>query len=77
MSEEKDLNVNINSVSDYQQSQEICNLASQAKFDDSPHELPHPFDSYEDFSHHPPIPIFNYIIDNKTGEIIEDKTGQA
>ena len=36
----------------------------------------HPHEHYEDFSINPPIPVFNYIIDNKTLEIIEDKTGQ-
>jgi len=36
----------------------------------------HPHEHYEDFCVNPPIPVFNYIIDNKTLEIIEDRTGQ-
>lgn len=36
----------------------------------------HPYEEYEDFCENPPIPEFNYIIDNKTLKIIEDKTGQ-
>ena len=37
----------------------------------------HPYAKSEYFKMHPPIPIFNYIIDNATGKIIEDKTGEA
>lgn len=36
----------------------------------------HPFEEYDDFKKHPPIPVFNYIINSKTGELIEDKTGE-
>lgn len=31
----------------------------------------------ESFKQNPPIPIFNFIIDNVTLEIIQDKTGSA
>lgn len=36
----------------------------------------HPFEEYDDFKKHPPIPVFNYTINSKTGELIEDKTGE-
>jgi hypothetical protein len=36
----------------------------------------HPFEEYEDFHENPPIPVFNYIINSKTGELIEDKSGK-
>lgn len=36
----------------------------------------HPFEEYDDFHENPPIPVFNYIINSKTGELIEDKTGK-
>ena len=38
--------------------------------------LPHPYSTYKLFNKNPPIPVFNYVISNKTLEIIEDKTGQ-
>lgn len=42
----------------------------------SDHSPIHPFEEYDDFHDHPPIPIFNYIIDSKTGKLLEDRTGQ-
>jgi len=44
----------------------------------SPSDRPpvHPFEEYDDFHDHPPIPAFNYIINSKTGELMEDRTGQ-
>jgi len=36
----------------------------------------HPLQEYDDFQDHPPVPLFNYIIDNKTGQIKEDRTGR-
>jgi hypothetical protein len=68
-----DINININN----QIGKEICELASKTSLNLSNKEFSHPFETYEFFSHHPPIPVFNFIIDSKTGEIIEDKTGQA
>jgi hypothetical protein len=38
--------------------------------------IPHPLEDYDYFSEHPPIPTFNYIINSKTLEIIEDLTGK-
>lgn len=38
--------------------------------------VPHPLEDYDYFSEHPPIPTFNYIINSKTLEIIEDLTGK-
>lgn len=35
----------------------------------------HPLASKKYFSEHPPIPIWNVILDNKTLEIIETRTG--
>lgn len=37
---------------------------------------PHPYSTYKLFNENPPIPVFNYVISNKTLEILEDKTGQ-
>lgn len=45
-------------------------------FVDPPPVYVHPFEEYENFKKHPPIPVFNYIIDNKTMTIIEDRTGK-
>ena len=44
----------------------------------SPSDRPpvHPFEEYDDFHDHPPIPAINYIINRKTGELMEDRTGQ-
>ena len=36
----------------------------------------HPYEEYEDFNRNPPIPVYNFIIDNVTLEIIEDQTGK-
>ena len=36
----------------------------------------HPFDDCDRFKKHPPIPVMNFIIDSKTGEILEDRIGQ-
>jgi hypothetical protein len=45
-------------------------------FVDPPPVYAHPFEGYDNFKKHPPIPVFNYIIDNKTMAIIEDRTGK-
>jgi len=45
-------------------------------FVDPPPVYVHPFEEYDQFKKHPPIPVFNYIIDNKTMTIIEDRTGK-
>ena len=39
-------------------------------------KITHPYDDVNYYNNHPPIPMFNYIIDNCTLNIIEDKTGQ-
>jgi hypothetical protein len=62
-------------------SQRIANSQPPSFFEDvEPTEVKkepiHPFEEYNDFKKHPPIPVFNYIINSKTGELIEDKTGQ-
>lgn len=36
----------------------------------------HPWETYSSFHDNPPIPVFNYVIDNKTLKIIEDLTGK-
>ena len=36
----------------------------------------HPFETSASFKKNPPIPIFNFVIDNRTFEIIEDNTGK-
>ena len=38
---------------------------------------PHPFADSAYFEKNPPIPIFNFVINNQTGAIEEDRTGQA
>lgn len=35
----------------------------------------HPLDSMDYFRRHPPIPIFNFIIENENGQIVKDCTG--
>ena len=39
-------------------------------------QFSHPFDDCETFKKHPPIPVMNFIIDSRSGEIIEDRIGQ-
>lgn len=38
--------------------------------------IEHPWAEYEDFKAHPPIPLFNVVIDSQTGQLLEDRTGQ-
>ena len=39
-------------------------------------KIPHPYDKKNLFDKQPPIPVFNFMIDNRTGKIIEDLTGK-
>lgn len=51
--------------------------ATPSFFTEEPKQTSHPHEDHDDFEHNPPMPMFNFIIDNKTLEVVEDKTGSV
>lgn len=69
------IDTNVNNIQKTNHSNSISFFESTQSLESKKTPL-HPFEEYDDFKKHPPIPVFNYIINSKTGELIEDKTGE-
>jgi hypothetical protein len=58
-----------NTSKDHNQQQDTAKVSIGPKI--------HPYHDRHYYENHPPVPLLNVIIDNYTGQIIEDKTGQT